>query len=151
MAQTPVDNNFQITFLQFDNDLATILYHTFVALCYLFPLLGGILSDSYWGKVKTIIILGKVQAKLISFTQKPIFCELILNQKGILYFVGMLILTIGAIPQLGSVVEGYPIPGDVNRILTYIGLFIMALGNGGIKPCVSSLGGDQFTGQERIH
>ena len=63
----------------------------------------------------------------------------------------MLILTIGAVPQLGTIVEGYPIPGDVNRILTYIGLFIMALGNGGIKPCVSSLGGDQFTGQEWVH
>ena len=63
----------------------------------------------------------------------------------------MLILTIGAVPQLGTIVEGYPIPGDVNRILTYIGLFIMALGNGGIKPCVSSLGGDQFTGQEWAH
>ena len=74
-----------------------------------------------------------------------------MNQKGILYFLGMLILTIGAVPQLGTIVEGYPIPGDVNRILTYIGLFIMALGNGGIKPCVSSLGGDQFTGQERVN
>ena len=62
----------------------------------------------------------------------------------------MLILTIGAVPQLGTIVEGYPIPGDLNRILTYIGLFIMALGNGGIKPCVSSLGGDQFTGQEWV-
>ena len=73
------------------------------------------------------------------------------TEKGILYFLGMLILTIGAVPQLGTIVEGYPIPGDVNRILTYIGLFIMALGNGGIKPCVSSLGGDQFTGQEWVH
>ena len=27
----------------------------------------------------------------------------------------------------------------------------MALGNGGIKPCVSSLGGDQFTGQEWVY
>ena len=56
---------FQITFLRFDNDLATVLYHTFVALCYFIPIFGGILSDSYWGKVKTIIILGIVQNKLI--------------------------------------------------------------------------------------
>ena len=56
---------FQITFLRFDNDLATVLYHTFVALCYFIPIFGGIVSDSYWGKVKTIIILGIVQNKLI--------------------------------------------------------------------------------------
>ena len=62
----------------------------------------------------------------------------------------MLILTISTVPQLGSIVDGYPIPGDVNRIFTYIGLFIIALGNGGIKPCVGSLGGDQFSGQEWI-
>ena len=63
---TKNDYYFKITFLEFDNDLATILYHTFVALCYLFPLLGGILSDSYWGKVKTIIILGTGQIKTTS-------------------------------------------------------------------------------------
>jgi len=62
----------------------------------------------------------------------------------------MLFLTMSTIPQLGTIIEGYPIPGDVNRILAYVGLIIIAMGNGGIKPCVGSLGGDQFTGQDWI-
>lgn len=30
------------------------------------------------------------------------------------------------------------------RVFSFIGLFLIALGTGGIKPCVSSFGGDQF-------
>ena len=39
-------------FLQWDNDLATSIYHTFVALCYLTPILGAIVADSWLGKFK---------------------------------------------------------------------------------------------------
>lgn len=31
-----------------------------------------------------------------------------------------------------------------NRWFSLLGLFMIALGTGGIKPCVSSFGGDQF-------
>ena len=31
------------------------------------------------------------------------------------------------------------------RILSMSGLFFIAMGTGGIKPCVSSFGGDQFS------
>ena len=34
-------------------------------------------------------------------------------------------------------------PGLANEIITYIALFTVAVGTGGIKPCVSALGGDQ--------
>ena len=30
------------------------------------------------------------------------------------------------------------------RIMTFGGLFLIALGTGGIKPCVAAFGGDQF-------
>lgn len=32
----------------------------------------------------------------------------------------------------------------VNRAISLLGLFFIAFGTGGIKPCVSSFGGDQF-------
>ena len=39
-------------------------------------------------------------------------------------------------------------PGVTNDVLTYIALLVIAIGTGGIKPCVSSLGGDQFADNE---
>ena len=39
-------------FLKWDDDLATSIYHTFIALCYLTPILGAIVADSWLGKFK---------------------------------------------------------------------------------------------------
>ena len=52
-------------------------------------------------------------------------------------------MTVAAIPSLGGY-EDTTQPGLANEILTYVGLFIIAVGTGGIKPCVSALGGDQL-------
>lgn len=41
-------------FLLWDEDLATSIYHTFVALCYLTPILGAIVADSWLGKYKYV-------------------------------------------------------------------------------------------------
>ncbi|GLD66245.1 dedicator of cytokinesis protein 9 isoform X2, partial [Lates japonicus] len=49
-------------FLRWDDDMATSIYHTFVALCYLTPILGAIVADSWLGKFKTIIYLSIVYA-----------------------------------------------------------------------------------------
>ena len=81
--------------------------------------MGGILADSYWGKAKTILILGLV------------------------YHLGMILLTVATLPQLSS--NGVD-PDLTNQILSFAALAVIAVGNGGIKPCVSSLGGDQFIG-----
>lgn len=43
-------------FLKWDDDLATSIYHTFVALCYLTPILGAIVADSWLGKFKWAIV-----------------------------------------------------------------------------------------------
>lgn len=50
-------------------------------------------------------------------------------------------MTIAAVPQING---GADYPGDINRILTLVALLVVAMGTGGIKPCVSALGGDQF-------
>uniref|UniRef100_A0A1A9WA00 Oligopeptide transporter 1 n=1 Tax=Glossina brevipalpis TaxID=37001 RepID=A0A1A9WA00_9MUSC len=52
----------------------------------------------------------------------------------ILYVFGTVTLTLGAVPPLN-------LPG---RTFTMIALALIALGSGGIKPCVSAFGGDQF-------
>ena len=101
----------------FDKDTSTVIYHTFAALCYFFPLIGGIIADSYLGKFKTIFFVS------------------------ILYFFGMVMMAVSAIPQLNN---GQDKPGTINDILALTALLVIAMGTGGIKPCVSALGGDQF-------
>lgn len=54
----------------------------------------------------------------------------------LIYCIGNLLLAITAIPG----VSGSP-PNPSGALL---GLFLLAIGTGGIKPCVSAFGGDQF-------
>ncbi len=43
--------------LNYDDDLSTVLYHAFTAVCYFTPLFGAILADSFVGKFRTIFYL----------------------------------------------------------------------------------------------
>ncbi|MGZ6027844.1 MAG: POT-type proton-dependent oligopeptide transporter, partial [Myxococcaceae bacterium] len=90
-------------------DEAQAVFHTFVMGVFLFPLLGGWLSDRFLGKYRTILWVS------------------------ILYCFGHLCLALF----------------DANKTGFYTGLFLIALGSGGIKPCVSAYVGDQFTESNR--
>jgi dipeptide/tripeptide permease len=91
------------------------MYHVFQGLAYYTPLLGALLSDSYLDKFKTIVILSCV------------------------YIFGFGLLTVTSWPTAIGV-ETTKIP----RIGPLLGLLLICLGTGGIKPCVSAHGGDQF-------
>ncbi|XP_071574991.1 solute carrier family 15 member 1 isoform X2 [Temnothorax nylanderi] len=52
----------------------------------------------------------------------------------IIYALGQVILSLSAAPPIG-------LPA---REFSMLGLFLIAVGTGGIKPCVSAFGGDQF-------
>src|SRR5439155_317450 len=73
------------------------VFHTFVIGVYFFPLLGGWLSDRYFGKYRTIIAFSLIY---------------VLGQGCLALFVD-------------------------NKTGFYVGLFLIALGSGGIKPLVS--------------
>lgn len=62
--------------LGYDDDVATIIYHTFTTLVYFMCVFGAILSDSWLGKFNTILYLS------------------------IVYAIGSLIVSLGAIPTL---------------------------------------------------
>ncbi|NXD21745.1 S15A1 protein, partial [Spelaeornis formosus] len=104
-------------FLHWEANFATAIYHTFVALCYLTPILGAIIADSWLGKFKTILYLS------------------------IVYTIGQAVLSVGSINELTG---GSSNNLGLNIALSMIGLVLIALGTGGIKPCVSAFGGDQF-------
>ena len=84
--------------------VAKDVFHTFVIGVYFFPLLGGWLSDRFFGKYRTIFWLSLV------------------------YVAGHACLALF----------------ESNRFGFYTGLFLIALGSGGIKPLVSAFVGDQF-------
>ncbi|KAF9128751.1 hypothetical protein BG015_004297, partial [Linnemannia schmuckeri] len=93
---------------------AKVYSTAFTMLAYFFPLIGAALSDSFLGKWWTIIGFSTV------------------------YLIGMIMVTVFAIPNLIG-----PI-GQVSNFLTFLPMLIIAIGTGGIKPCVSSHGGDQY-------
>jgi len=57
----------------------------------------------------------------------------------IIYGIGNIIMTLSAIP----------INGEYSVWLPFVGLTLIAIGTGGIKPCVSAFGGDQFTPEQQ--
>ncbi|XP_062974726.1 solute carrier family 15 member 2 [Elgaria multicarinata webbii] len=54
----------------------------------------------------------------------------------VVYVIGHVIKSVGAIPSVGNQI--------VHVVLSMTGLSLIALGTGGIKPCVAAFGGDQF-------
>ncbi|WOH08117.1 hypothetical protein DCAR_0727554 [Daucus carota subsp. sativus] len=91
--------------------------------CYVMPLLGAFLADSYLGRYWTIAAFS------------------------IVYVFGMTILTLSAsvhgLKPLCDEQKGCH-PTSTQIGVFYVGLYLIALGTGGIKPCVSSYGADQF-------
>ncbi|XP_010497442.1 PREDICTED: protein NRT1/ PTR FAMILY 8.5-like [Camelina sativa] len=94
--------------------------------CYFTPLIGAVIADSYWGRYWTIASFSAI------------------------YFIGMVSLTLSAsVPGLKpgcvGVVAGICPPATMAQYAVFfLGLYLIALGTGGIKPCVSSFGADQF-------
>jgi len=82
---------------------AKIWIHTFISAVYFTPLLGALISDAFWGKYRTILVLSLV------------------------YCAGHAALAL-----------------NDTRGGLFLGLGLIALGAGGIKPCVSANVGDQF-------
>nr|XP_043624574.1 protein NRT1/ PTR FAMILY 8.3-like [Erigeron canadensis] len=106
------------------NAVAASNVTTWQGTCYLTPLIGAVLADAYWGRYWTIAVFS------------------------VIYFIGMCTLTLSAsIPALKPVeCVGAMCPSATpsQYAFFYTGLYLIALGTGGIKPCVSSFGADQF-------
>lgn len=60
---------------------------------------------------------------------------------GVLYVIGLAILSLSAL-------DNHDLP--TQRSLAFVGLFLVCLGTGGIKPCVSAFGADQVSLRYRL-
>lgn len=104
--------------LGMDKNHATEVSHLFKGAVYFLPLLGALIADRWLGRYRTILFLS------------------------IFYLLGHLALALfdGA---TGVVNLGFTTLPAAEAGL-YLGLGLIALGAGGIKPCVSAFMGDQF-------
>ncbi|KAK7339835.1 hypothetical protein VNO77_20521 [Canavalia gladiata] len=95
---------------------------TWSGTCYLTPLLGAFLADSYLGRYRTIASFSTI------------------------YVIGMVLLTLSAsAPGLKPSCDANGChPTTAQTAACFIALYLIALGTGGIKPCVSAFGADQF-------
>nr|GMD06799.1 protein NRT1/ PTR FAMILY 8.1-like [Ipomoea batatas]GMD44984.1 protein NRT1/ PTR FAMILY 8.1-like [Ipomoea batatas] len=90
--------------------------------CYATPLLGAFLADSYLGRYRTIACFST------------------------LYVLGMALLTMSASTKgLKPACDKEAChPTGMQSAACYVALYLIAFGTGGIKPCVSAFGADQF-------
>ncbi|PNT78045.1 hypothetical protein BRADI_1g72910v3 [Brachypodium distachyon] len=96
---------------------------TWTGTCFFTPLIGAFLADTYLGRYLTVVTFLSV------------------------YVVGLLVMTFSAsLPLLMP--SSYSI--DIQHVVVYLGLYLVALGTGGIKPCASSFGADQFDSADPV-
>eukprot|EP00878_Enallax_costatus_P032004 GHUV01035089.1.p1 GENE.GHUV01035089.1~~GHUV01035089.1.p1 ORF type:complete len:302 (+),score=57.47 GHUV01035089.1:596-1501(+) len=109
--------------LGYPADTASQLLQVWKATAYLAPLLGAYLADAVMGRFWVILLFSSI------------------------YFIGMLGITlVNTIPSIKPIQGGPEPPAGIHTTMSvfWAFMYVTALGSGGIKPCVSSFGGDQF-------
>ncbi|KAK8953687.1 Peptide transporter PTR1 [Platanthera guangdongensis] len=114
--------NYMKTRLNEGNATASKNVNNWSGTCYITPLLGAFVADAYWGRYWTIA----------NFM--------------IIYIIGLVLLTLSSsVKGMRPICHGGtcdPTAGQTAAV--FVSLYLIALGTGGIKPCVSSFGADQF-------
>ncbi|CAL4938440.1 unnamed protein product [Urochloa decumbens] len=102
-----------------NNVTAARNYTNWQGTCYIAPVIGAIIADSYLGRYLTTVAFFTV------------------------YLVGMAAMSISASFPTCAGTDCLQ-DGSSKSFLFFLGLYMMAIGAGGIKPCVSSFGADQL-------
>jgi len=109
---------YMVKALMMDKALASNIYGSYTGLVYLTPLLGGYISDRYWGNRRSILAGGLMMA------------------------LGQFMMFFS-----GSMLQNQ----ETSRMLMYVGLVTLILGNGFFKPNISTMVGQLYPkGDKRI-
>ncbi|KAL6647609.1 hypothetical protein ACP70R_015046 [Stipagrostis hirtigluma subsp. patula] len=112
--------NYMVDRLRQGNAAAANNVNNWSGTCYVMPLLGAFLADAYLGRYRTI-------AAFMA-----------------LYIAGLALLTASASAPGLRPPGGGQAPSLGQSAAFFTALYLIAVGTGGIKPCVSSFGADQF-------
>lgn len=105
--------------LNYTNAQAASYQQIWSGCCYLTPLIGAFLADSWWGRFLVILVFS------------------------IIYIMGLVLLTISA--GVPSLTPNTGISSSAAQAFVFwLAMSLIALGTGGIKPNVSTFGADQF-------
>uniref|UniRef100_A0A0E0E645 Major facilitator superfamily (MFS) profile domain-containing protein n=1 Tax=Oryza meridionalis TaxID=40149 RepID=A0A0E0E645_9ORYZ len=108
------------TVLHQSNVAAAKNVSTWQATCFLTPLAGAVVADSYWGRHRTMVVGCCVAV------------------------AGMLMASLSALlPQLIESSSTLSM-ASAQEIVLFLGLYMIAFGLGGLRPCLISFGADQF-------
>ncbi len=126
---------FMTKMLAFDSKLASGIYGNFTALVYLTPLIGGFISDRYWGNRRSIVVGGLTMAigQFILF-----FCASMVHTNMslaiTLFVIGLTTLVIGNglfKPNISTMVNQLYGPGD-KRVDAAFTIFYMGINLGAL-------------------
>lgn len=122
---------FMTKMLLLDSDFASGLYGNYTGLVYLTPLIGGYISDRYWGNRKSIFIGGIIMAIgqfMLFFSASSIGTSI----APIAFYIGLLCLIIGNgffKPNISTMVNQLYAPGD-KRVDGAFSIFYMGINLG---------------------
>jgi peptide/histidine transporter 3/4 len=100
---------------------ANMQVNIWMGTCYVTPILGAIMADSYLGRYKTIMVFSSI------------------------YLVGLLLLV-----ATNVTCDQTSLDLNKMSFMLFVALYIISLGTGGIKPNVSSFGADQFNDDDPV-
>jgi MFS family permease len=102
------------TQLELSNVDAVNQFYIWNGFVYVTPLIGGYVADVYWTRYSTIVVFA------------------------LIYLFGLLLFCVGTLPVLADQ------SASLLSAFVFLSIYLVALGAGGIKPNVSTLGADQF-------
>uniref|UniRef100_A0A0D9WTX8 Major facilitator superfamily (MFS) profile domain-containing protein n=1 Tax=Leersia perrieri TaxID=77586 RepID=A0A0D9WTX8_9ORYZ len=111
------------TVLHQSNVAAAKNVSTWQATCFLTPLAGAVVADSHWGRYRTMVVACCIAV------------------------AGMLMAALSAILPLlitETTAANFSSMASAQEFILFIGLYMIAFGIGGLRPCLMSFGADQF-------